>query len=60
MTAPRCTCSVHANEPSRWCEKHSWFQPGPSWTPSIRLSATIIQRAMEMLRAQRIDRGLEP
>ena len=22
MTAPRCTCSVYANEPSRWCEKH--------------------------------------
>lgn len=22
MTAPRCACSIWANEPSRWCEKH--------------------------------------
>lgn len=22
MTALRCTCSVYANEPSRWCERH--------------------------------------
>lgn len=23
MSAPRCTCSMWANAPSRWCEKHA-------------------------------------
>ena len=26
---PPCTCSVHANEPSRWCEEHGVKVPKP-------------------------------